>query len=116
MPIEADATQLHQVFMNLCVNARDAMPQGGKLFVSVGNAPDQFIKIRVEDNGAGIPLEVVENIFDPFFTTKESGKGTGLGLSTVLGIVKSHGGTIKVESEVGAGTVFEITLPAASRS
>lgn len=114
-PIEADPTQLHQVLMNLCVNARDAMPKGGPLAVIARNAPDQFVQIRVEDSGAGIPPELMENIFDPFFTTKEPGKGTGLGLSTVAKIVKNHGGSITVKSEVGSGTAFEIQLPAASR-
>jgi two-component system, cell cycle sensor histidine kinase and response regulator CckA len=114
-PIEADPTQLHQVLMNLCVNARDAMPNGGPLTVIATNAPDQFVRIRVQDSGTGIPPEVMDNIFDPFFTTKEPGKGTGLGLSTVAKIIKNHGGSINVESEVGSGTTFEIELPAASR-
>lgn len=91
------------------------MPKGGPLAVIARNAPDQFVQIRVEDSGAGIPPELMENIFDPFFTTKEPGKGTGLGLSTVAKIVKNHGGSITVKSEVGSGTAFEIQLPAASR-
>ena len=114
-PIEADPTQLHQVLMNLCVNARDAMPNGGIVAVIATNAPGGFVRIRVKDSGTGIPPEVMDNIFDPFFTTKEPGKGTGLGLSTVAKIVKNHGGSVKVESEVGSGTAFEIELPAAPR-
>jgi two-component system cell cycle sensor histidine kinase/response regulator CckA len=114
-PIEADATQLHQVLMNLCVNARDAMPKGGNLTITAKNAPDSVILIRVEDTGTGIPPGIIERIFDPFFTTKEIGKGTGLGLSTVATIVKAHGGTLKIETDVGAGTVFEISLPAVSQ-
>lgn len=112
-PIIADATQLHQVMMNLCVNARDAMPNGGSITVTASNTADSSIRIRVEDTGTGIPVDILEQIFDPFFTTKEPGKGTGLGLSTVVGIVKSHGGKLKVESQQAAGTVFEILLPAA---
>jgi two-component system cell cycle sensor histidine kinase/response regulator CckA len=113
LPINADATQLHQVLMNLCINARDAMPAGGKLTVTATNLLSSLILIRVEDTGGGIPPEIAEKIFDPFFTTKEPGKGTGLGLSTVLGIVKGHEGNLKVQSTLGIGTVFEITLPAA---
>jgi two-component system, cell cycle sensor histidine kinase and response regulator CckA len=113
LPIKADATQLHQVLMNLCINARDAMPQGGKLTVTAGNSDDESrVVIRVQDTGTGMPAEVLDRIFDPFFTTKEPGKGTGLGLSTLAGIIKSHGGTVKVDSHVGAGTVFEVVLPA----
>lgn len=113
-PITADATQLHQMLMNVCVNARDAMPNGGRLTVTARNAADASVLIRVEDTGTGIPADLVENIFDPFFTTKEPGKGTGLGLSTVLGIVKSHGGKLKVESQEGTGTTFSIMLPPAT--
>lgn len=122
----ADATQLHQVFMNLCVNARDAMPAGGKLTLSVEkqrvNEADArrnleaqvgaYIVITVADTGTGISDELLERIFDPFFTTKEQGKGTGLGLSTVLGIVKDHDGFVQVESKVGQGTLFRVFLPA----
>jgi CheY-like chemotaxis protein len=123
--ISGDATQLHQVLMNLCVNARDAMPDGGILRISTENIfidenyarmnidakVDQYIVITVSDTGTGIPPEIMDRIFDPFFTTKQHGKGTGLGLSTALGIVKSHGGFMNVYSEVGKGTVFKVYLP-----
>jgi len=126
-PITGDATQLHQVLMNLCVNARDAMPGGGMLTLSAGNVhcdkpdlaapPDlnagPYVVVRVHDSGTGIPADIIDKIFDPFFTTKEVGKGTGLGLSTVAGIVRSHGGGISVVSKVGEGTTFNIYLPAA---
>lgn len=122
----ADPTQLHQVLLNLCVNARDAMPRGGLLTLAAQNMvvdsqfasmrqgvkPGQHVEISVTDDGVGIPVEIRDQIFDPFFTTKEVGKGTGLGLSTVMGIVKSHGGFIEVESEPGRGTTFRISLPA----
>src|SRR5262245_16255072 len=119
-------TQLSQVLMNLCVNARDAMPQGGDLEITVENArldghyaqlppdakPGQYVTISVRDTGVGIPPQIIGKIFDPFFTTKEQGKGTGLGLSTSLGIVRSHGGFINVYSEPGAGALFKVYLPA----
>jgi PAS domain S-box-containing protein len=122
-----DATQLHQVLLNLCVNARDAMPDGGSLRLRASNLamdesyasmlpearPGPYVLLEVSDNGSGIPEEIVERIFDPFFTTKEVGKGTGLGLSTVLGIVRGHGGFLKVVSEPGKGTTFQVYLPAA---
>jgi PAS domain S-box-containing protein len=121
-----DATQLHQVLLNLCVNARDAMPNGGVLTISAENvmldaqyaglnaeaAAGPYVSLQVEDSGTGIPSEIMEKIFDPFFTTKETGKGTGLGLATTLAIVKSHGGFIRVYSEVGRGTRFKTYLPA----
>ncbi|MEQ1858306.1 MAG: response regulator [Chthoniobacteraceae bacterium] len=124
--IEGDATQLHQVLMNLCVNARDAMPSGGTLRIAaenfeatahhvgavVGQRASRCVKLCVSDTGHGIPAEVADRIFDPFYTTKEVGKGTGLGLSTAAGIVKSHGGFIDLRSEPGKGTTFEIVLPA----
>jgi CheY-like chemotaxis protein len=124
--VSADATQLHQVFMNLCVNARDAMPNGGRLGLAAENQLvdeaftrtnldariGSYVVVTVSDTGVGISPELLERIFDPFFTTKEVGKGTGLGLSTVLGIVKNHGGFIKVSSEVGNGTHFRVYLPA----
>jgi hypothetical protein len=125
--VSGDATQLHQVLMNLCVNARDAMPDGGILKISAENFyidenqarmnldahVGSYVLITVADRGSGIPAEVLDRIFEPFFTTKEIGKGTGLGLSTVAGIVKSHGGFVNVYSEVGRGTQFRVYLPAA---
>jgi PAS domain S-box-containing protein len=125
--ILGDTTQIHQVLMNLCVNARDAMPSGGILSIRTENLrldeiytrmnPEAkaggYVMIAVADTGEGIPQQLLSNIFDPFFTTKEQGKGTGLGLSTVQGIVKSHGGFINVYSEVGKGTEFKIYLPVA---
>lgn len=122
----ADPTQLHQVLMNLCVNARDAMPDGGVLAIAAENtvldetaAPrlhpdaeaDNYVVITIADTGTGIPDNVRDRIFEPFFTTKEFGKGTGLGLSTVLGIVKSCGGFLHVQTEMGQGTQFKIYLP-----
>lgn len=126
--INANATQLHQVLMNLCVNARDAMPDGGTLSVSAENVfIDQnyarmnlnasvgaYILITVTDTGTGISPEILDKIFEPFFTTKEQGKGTGLGLSTTTGIIKSHGGFVNVYSELGKGTQFKVYLPAAA--
>jgi PAS domain S-box-containing protein len=125
--VNGDATQLHQVLLNLCVNARDAMPSGGALTVSAENVPavkekaglfadakaQPYVLITVGDTGTGIPPEILDKIFDPFFTTKEQGKGTGLGLSTVLGIVRSHGGFIDLDTQAGRGTVFKIYLPPA---
>jgi two-component system, cell cycle sensor histidine kinase and response regulator CckA len=124
--IAADATLLHQVFMNLCVNARDAMPNGGTLCISAENLEiDEnyaqmhldakagfYVLVTIADTGTGIPPVILDRIFDPFFTTKEIGKGTGLGLSTVLSIVKSHKGFINVHSEEGKGTRFNVYLPA----
>ncbi|MBE9067408.1 CBS domain-containing protein [Leptolyngbya cf. ectocarpi LEGE 11479] len=124
--VYGDATQLHQVLMNLCVNARDAMPSGGKLTVVAQNFhadhnyarinleanEGPYLLISVEDSGVGISPDIIEQIFDPFFTTKESGKGTGLGLSTVISIIKSHGGYLKVYSEPGQGSRFQVYLPA----
>jgi CheY-like chemotaxis protein len=129
-PVMGDATQLHQVLMNLCVNARDAMPNGGRLSIAAQNAiveandlamhpqakPGPHVLLTVADTGEGIPREHLVRIFEPFFTTKELGKGTGLGLSTVLGIVKGHGGFVTVYSEVARGTVFKIYLPADMRT
>jgi PAS domain S-box-containing protein len=121
-----DHTQVHQILLNLCVNARDAMPDGGTLAVSARSVtldeqyaamhesakPGDYITIKVTDTGTGIPPKVLEKIFDPFFTTKEVGKGTGLGLSTVLAIVKSHDGFLHVYSEPGRGTTFTVWFPA----
>lgn len=124
--VNGDATQLHQVLMNLCVNARDAMPCGGTLSLSAENLKvdetyaqmyleaqvGPYVVISVADTGVGMAPETLERIFDPFFTTKEVGKGTGLGLSTLMGIVKSHGGFVTVESQVRSGTKFVVYLPA----
>lgn len=125
--ILADATQIHQVLMNLSVNARDAMPQGGVLRISAENReldesyalmnleakPGRYVSFTIEDSGTGMPPEVVNRIFEPFYTTKEIGRGTGLGLSTALTIVRSHGGFINVYSEPGQGTQFVFHLPVA---
>jgi len=125
-PILGDPTQLHQVLLNLSVNARDAMPAGGTLSLSADNFPvdehyasmtpgataGPHVRFEVTDTGMGIPAHNLDKIFDPFFTTKELGHGTGLGLSSVIGIVKSHGGFMSVYSEVGRGTTFKVYLPA----
>ncbi|KQQ44324.1 histidine kinase [Methylobacterium sp. Leaf125] len=124
-PIKADVNQFEQVIVNLAVNARDAMPEGGRLLIRTANVVDEAVPsenrlgmpvgdhvlIEVLDTGQGIPPDVMEKIFEPFFTTKEIGKGTGLGLSTVFGIVKQSGGTIDVRSTVGEGTAFRIYFP-----
>lgn len=124
--VQADPTQIHQVLMNLSVNARDAMPSGGVLTLKAENVvidesyarmrPEartgKFMMISVADTGGGIAPENLDKIFDPFFTTKEIGRGTGLGLATVAGIVKSHRGFVNVYSEPGRGTRFNVYLPA----
>jgi PAS domain S-box-containing protein len=113
--LDVGATQLSQILLNLCVNARDAMPGGGKLTVQAENQVENGVDsvvFTVSDTGEGIPDDVLARIFDPFFTTKEAGKGTGLGLATVRGIVEKEGGTIRVETEVGGGTTFYVALPA----
>jgi signal transduction histidine kinase len=124
-PVLADATQLSQVLLNLCVNARDAMPDGGTLTIAAANvaispreaaqkpdaAPGEYVRLEVSDTGSGIAPEIVDRIFDPFFTTKRAGHGTGLGLSTVLGIVRSHGGFVSVATHPGAGTRFSVYWP-----
>jgi PAS domain S-box-containing protein len=125
--VSGDVTQMHQVLLNLCVNARDAMmPGGGTLVIAAENIeidenyaamthdakPGRYVVLKVIDSGCGIPPGVLDKIFDPFFTTKEKGKGTGLGLSTVVGIVKSHGGFMEVESHAGGGSVFRVFIPA----
>jgi two-component system cell cycle sensor histidine kinase/response regulator CckA len=124
--VVGDVTQLHQVFMNLCVNARDAMPEGGELRITAKNKRfdetnvqmfleaqlGPYICVTVSDTGKGIPAENLSRIFDPFFTTKEIGQGTGLGLSAVMGIVTSHGGFVDVKSELNQGSHITIYLPA----
>jgi two-component system, cell cycle sensor histidine kinase and response regulator CckA len=124
-PVKADLSQFEQVVVNLAVNARDAMPDGGKLTVRTGNVSAaeaeklsykgmpaaDYVRIDVVDTGTGIPPDIVDKIFEPFFSTKEVGKGTGLGLSTVYGIVKQTGGFVYVDSEAGQGTSFRIFLP-----
>lgn len=125
--ISADPTQIHQVLMNVCINARDAMPSGGTLTIKAKNVsidenyarmnidaePGNYARLTVADTGTGMTRDVLQWIFDPFFTTKEIGKGTGLGLATTLTIVKSHGGFINVYSEPSKGTRFSIYLPSA---
>jgi PAS domain S-box-containing protein len=124
--IIGDSTQIHQILLNLCINARDAMPDGGSLTITAENMtidecdaamhidakPGAYVAIGVSDTGTGISPHVIDRIFDPFFTTKEVGKGTGLGLSTVIGIAKSHGGFVKVYSEICKGSTFKIYIPA----
>jgi two-component system cell cycle sensor histidine kinase/response regulator CckA len=124
--VAANPTQIHQVLLNLCVNARDALPDGGKLSLRAENLvldattaraipgarPGSWLVLHVEDTGTGIAPEILARVWEPFYTTKESGKGTGLGLSTVRGIVETHHGFITVQSELGAGTAFHIFLPA----
>jgi len=129
-PIQADSTQIKQLLLNLGINARDAMPTGGQIQIQAENRTvdetlallhpgaqtGPHVVISVTDSGTGIPPAVLEKIFDPFFTTKAIGKGTGLGLSTALGIVKSHGGFLNVESEVGQGTTFHLYFPFAAQA
>jgi len=124
--IQGDPNQLQQILLNLCVNARDAMPNGGRLAVILENRvideeyaakqiqarPGKYVTITVSDSGTGVPDALIDKIFEPFFTTKELGKGTGLGLSTVLAIAKSHHGFIEVQSDFGKGSAFTVYLPA----
>jgi two-component system, cell cycle sensor histidine kinase and response regulator CckA len=124
-PVKVDVSQFEQVIVNLAVNARDAMPEGGKLTVKTANVAAEesaqlaykgmpaadYVRIDVSDTGTGIPADIVDKIFEPFFSTKEVGKGTGLGLSTVYGIVKQTGGFVYVDSEAGRGSSFHIFLP-----
>ena len=125
-PVLGDATQLHQVLLNLCVNARDAMPEGGTLVLDANRAvvsaadarahgdcaAGEYVVWRVSDSGSGIAQDLVERIFEPFFSTKSPERGTGLGLSTAVGIVRSHGGFMRVRSRPGAGSTFYVYLPA----
>ena len=124
-PVLGNATQLHQVLLNLCVNARDAMPDGGNLTLAADNVelsaeeaaqlpngrPGRHVMLLVADTGKGIAPEILPHIFEPFFTTKPTSKGTGLGLSTTARIISQHGGFVNVKSEPGSGTTFEIYLP-----
>lgn len=124
--VSGDVTQLHQVLMNLVVNARDAMPDGGSIHITAKNifidetyasmileaSVGNYIQVTITDNGTGISPEILNRIFEPFFTTKAVGSGTGLGLSTALGIIKDHGGFMKVSSQVGQGSKFKLFLPA----
>ncbi len=124
--VEGDPTQLHQILLNLCVNARDALPEGGTIVLAAENfevdehyasmtpqaLPGRYVLLSATDDGTGIPQAVIDRMFEPFYTTKGIGHGSGLGLSTVLGIVQSHHGFIAVESEPGMGTTFKIFLPA----
>lgn len=128
--VTGDTTQLTQVLLNLCVNARDAMPRGGQISISAANTDlssraaqlsggasgGPYVILEVTDTGEGMPREIIDRIFDPFFTTKEMGKGTGLGLSTVQGIVSNHGGFVSVASTVEEGTTFKVYLPASEPS
>jgi signal transduction histidine kinase len=128
-PVEADRGQIEQALLNLYVNAWQAMPGGGKLYIDTQNIiigdnyvstftiePGNYIKISVTDTGLGMDDKTIERIFDPFFTTKEMGRGTGLGLASVYGIIKGHRGMIKVYSEKGHGTTFTIYLPSSTKN
>ncbi|MBA2332862.1 MAG: hybrid sensor histidine kinase/response regulator, partial [Actinobacteria bacterium] len=111
--VQADPDQLAQVVLNIVLNARDAMPTGGRLTISTMKAEGRQIAIRIADTGTGMDEETCGRIFEPFFTTKETGQGTGLGLATAYGVVKQSGGTIEVESEPDKGSTFSVLLPEA---
>jgi len=111
-PVRADRSQLEQVLMNLLLNARDAMPDGGTITISTTRGPD-IVRLRVEDTGSGMDDATRCRAFEPFFTTKDAGKGSGHGLSTVNTIVKQSGGRVEVSSQVGVGTTFDVILPVA---
>ncbi len=113
--IMASTNQMRQVMLNLFKNAKEAMPKGGTLFVRTSREGNRVL-IRIRDTGTGIPEDIRDKIFDAFFTTKQKVKGVGLGLSVCYGIIKDHGGDIKVESEEGKGTTFALSLPMESRS
>ncbi|HNS80124.1 MAG TPA: ABC transporter substrate-binding protein [Kiritimatiellia bacterium] len=128
-PVFADPGQMEQVLINLCFNARDAMPEGGRLLIEARNEEisqeffrqnpwareGRYVRLRVTDTGSGIAPETMERMYEPFFTTKEAGKGTGLGLSTVYGVIEQHNGLIHVESQVGRGSVFDVYFPVARK-
>ncbi|WP_413585543.1 ATP-binding protein [Bdellovibrio sp. HCB274] len=129
-PTEGDSTQIFQVVMNLAVNAKDAMPSGGKLLITATNVeadvdycsshksvtPGSYVRLSIEDSGCGIPKEIQEKVFEPFFTTKQPGSGTGLGLSMVYGIMKNHKGAVGLYSEPGHGTVFHLYFPRSKKA
>jgi signal transduction histidine kinase len=113
-PVYGDHRQLEQVFLNIVLNALDAMPKGGTLDISCNKTRDrELVSVEFADTGVGIPEHRISDVFDPFFTTKPDAKGTGLGLSVSLGIIRQHGGDIEVKSEVGKGTTFTVLLPVA---
>jgi signal transduction histidine kinase len=114
-PVYGNAGKLQQVFMNLIMNARDAMPRGGELTLA-SEAENSSIHVEVSDNGTGIPPDHLSKIFDPFFTTKAKSRGTGLGLAVTYGIIREHAGKIAVESVVGKGTTFRLEFPAARKA
>jgi two-component system NtrC family sensor kinase len=114
-PVSGDAVQLQQAVIALGTNALDAMPEGGVLAISARDAGPQIL-VEISDTGVGIPPENIPKIFEPFFTTKEVGRGTGLGLAVCYGILTEHGGSLDVQSTVGAGTTFTITLPTANQN
>jgi two-component system NtrC family sensor kinase len=113
-PVSGDAVQLQQAIIALGTNALDAMPDGGVLAISARETGGQVL-VEISDTGVGIPAKNITKIFEPFFTTKEVGRGTGLGLAVCYGILTEHGGSLDVQSTVGAGTTFTITLPAANQ-